>query len=369
MDSSKFNMYKSAADISNLVMKKAIELCHQKMKASYICTFCDSLINEKLNLTYKKLNKGIMLPTCLSINSIVSHDSYTENDDYELKDGDIVRIELACHIDNNVASIGETIKISDFDWNNSNQMISALKAMQVGIQIIKPGLEIIQFKKYIEKVVSKFGYYLVQRPNVFHDPDTTIFYDWCFRDNGLFCEPSWVVRKEKELDIYDIDDMSDDEYDKENIFSVGEIYHLSVCISTNPKPAFESNRRAKIYQKTMNTYNLKSKASRELLNYVNKNYNNRCFKINELEMPESRARLSLSECLNHSIIRGFGVVEQSNSEIVLLKCSIAVQSNNIYKLTGDKFNELEVSEKLDNELNNILKYPKQFDKRDDYLDL
>ena len=51
MDSSKFNMYKSAADISNLVMKKAIELCHQKMKASYICTFCDSLINEKLNLS------------------------------------------------------------------------------------------------------------------------------------------------------------------------------------------------------------------------------------------------------------------------------------------------------------------------------
>ena len=35
-------------------------------------------------------------------------------------------------------------------------MISALKAMQVGIQIIKPGLEIIEFKKYIEKVVSKF---------------------------------------------------------------------------------------------------------------------------------------------------------------------------------------------------------------------
>ena len=31
----------------------------------------------------------------MSINSFIAHNTYTEKDDYELKDNDIVRIELA----------------------------------------------------------------------------------------------------------------------------------------------------------------------------------------------------------------------------------------------------------------------------------
>lgn len=370
MDSSKFNMYKTAADVANLAMEKAIELCNQKMKASYICTFCDTLIKEKLGQSYKKLSKGVMLPTCLSINSIVSHNSYTEKDDYQLVDGDIVRIELACHVDNNVASVGETIKIGDNEWKQNDLHIAAEKAMQVGIQMIKPDTQVIEFKKHIEKVIQKFGYHLIQRPNIYYDPDTTIYYDWSHRDNGYFCEPSWVVRKDNELFLYDEDELSDTEFDKEQTFTTGEVYHLTVAISNNPKLTFESNKRPVIFQRTQNTYHLKSKNSRELLNNVNKQFGTSCWKISNLDIDESKARIGLRECLQHGVIRSLGLVEQqSNSEIFLLKCSIAMNDNSVYKLTGDKYTSISTHDKLDENLNGILQQPKQFNKRSNYLDL
>ena len=44
-------------------------------------------------------------------NSVIAHNTFTENDDYQLKDNDIVRIEL-CHIDNNIVSVGKLLS-----WN------------------------------------------------------------------------------------------------------------------------------------------------------------------------------------------------------------------------------------------------------------
>jgi methionine aminopeptidase len=64
-----------------------------------ICKYCDNFIIEKLNNIYKKLSKGVYLPSCLSINSVIAHNTFTENNDYQLKDNDIV-------------SVGETIKVN-----------------------------------------------------------------------------------------------------------------------------------------------------------------------------------------------------------------------------------------------------------------
>lgn len=363
MESGKFNKYKTAADIVDLTLTKAVELCHQKMKASYICTFCDTIIKEKLNSTYKKSEKGISLPTCLSINSIVAHDSYTENNDYQIQDNDIIRIELACHIDNCVASVGETIKIGDDTWIDQKQ--AALKAIQVGIQMIKPGTELIEYKKHIEKVVNQFGYHLVQRPNVFHDDETTIYYDWCYRDNDYFCEPSWIVKKPHELELYNEDEMSENEFDKEQIFTVGEIYHISVVLSNSPKVPMEANKKAQIYQKTNYSHQLKSKYARELLNNVINNYSTQCWRLSDINISESRARLGLKECLDKKVIRGLGLAYQKNSNIVLMKCSIAIQQNSVYKLTGVKYSSIDSHEKLSDELNMILKSNKRFDKRNE----
>ena len=68
-------------------------------------------------------------------------------------------------------------------------------------------------------------------------------------------------------------------------------------------------------------------------------------------------------CLDSGVIRGLGIANQNDSNIVLMKCSIIIQDNSVYKLTGRKYKTVSPYDKLSEELNKILNYPKQFDKR------
>jgi methionine aminopeptidase len=365
MDSAKFNKYQQAAEIVNKTLKKAKELCNEKQNASYICIFCDSMMKELLSKLYKKSKKGISIPTCLSINEIVAHDSYSEKNDYKLQDGDIIRIELACHIDDSVASVGDTIKVGDNEWDKSKLMLAAQKAMEVGIMGIYPNQPITNFMKNLEKVAKCFNLNLVKRPNVFHEYDTTILFDWAFRDSDNFNEPSWVVVKDHELELED-EELSED-IDKNLDFTIGEAYHMTVAFTTSQKKANVSNKTPAIYQNTINRYTLKTKAARELLNNVTKQFDTECFKLSDINMNEASAKLGMRECLNHGVLRSLGLIELKNSETVLLKCSFIVQDNSIYKLTGEKIKDPETCDFLTTELNNILKENIKFSKRLDYL--
>ena len=368
MESGKFNKYQQAGEIVNLALKKAKELCQEKQKASYVCIFCDTLIKDSLNKMYKKSKKGLSLPTCLSINNIVAHDSYTETNDYQIQDNDIIRIEMACHIDDNVASIGDTIKVGDLEWENNDLMIAAKKAMEVGIMGIEPNQPIAQYAANIKNVAKCFGLNLVERPKVFHEYDTAILFDWGFRNSEMFNEPSWVVVKDHELDLENLDEMSDQEIDKNLDFTVGETYHLIVAFTTTKKMSTVSDKSPVLFQNTINRHNLKSKYARELITNVTKNYETEFFKLSDIDMGEGKVKLGARECLTHGVLRNLGIVECRKADTVLLKCSVVIQDNSVYKLTGPKIVETHEHEKLTDKLNNILKQSVKFNKRASYLD-
>lgn len=368
MESGKFNKYQQAGEIVNLALKKAKELCQEKQKASYVCIFCDTFIKDSLEKMYKKSKKGLSLPTCLSVNNIVAHDSYTENNDYQIQDNDIIKIEMACHIDDNVASIGDTIKIGDPDWENNDLMIAANKAMEVGIMGIEPNQSIAQYAANIKNVAKCFGLNIVERPKVFHEYDTNILFDWGFRNTNMFNEPSWVVVKDHELDLEDLDELSDQEIDKNLDFTVGEAYHLIVAFTTSNKASIVSDKPPVLFQNTINRHNLKSKHARELISFVMKNYESECFKLSDVGMKEGFAKLGARECLTHGVLRSLGIVECRKADTVLVKCSIVIQDNSVYKLTGPKLVEVKEHEKLTDKLNNILKESPKFNKRASYLE-
>lgn len=367
MESTRFNKYKQAADIINNTLNEAKKLCNDKNMVSFICNYCDNYILENLNKLYKKLNKGISLPTCLSINNIIAHNSYYGKNDYKIKDGDVIRIEMACHIDNNVATVGDTIKIGDINWVNNPIMIAAQKALDIGIMTIEPKQLINKYIENINKVCDCFDLNLVKRPNVFYEDDTIIFFDWVHRDTDNFNEPSWVVVKDHELELED-SDISEEELDKNLDFTIGEAYHLIVTITTSKNIPKVSEEPSVLYQNTKNRYNLRCKYSRELISNVIKNYDTEIFKLSNINMSESRIKLGLKECLDHGVIRGLGLIELNNCETVQLKCTVIIQNNTVYKLTGNKISKL-THAKLTPELNKILKQSFRFDNRESYWDI
>ena len=360
MDDIKFNMYKRAGDIVDFALQKAKELCQLKYKASYICTFCDTIILEELKKGYKKIEKGLTLPLCLSINNIVGHRTYTEEDDYQLKDGDIVKLELACHIDNNVATVGDTIKIGDDKWEDSDLMTAAKKAIEIGIKFMNPDVDIYKFEDILKKVASCFDLNLIERPN--NSDQDKLLYDWIFRDTNKFNEPSWFIKSEYELML------EDDELDEEEIYinemiTPRQAYHISVAFCKGESKCKLSDEAPKLFQKTINRCNLKSKYARELITKVEQKYSTEFFKINNIDMGETRTKMGIKECLEKKLLRNLPIIEAEVDEIVYLKCTLIVQNNNIYKLTGPKY-YFQKHEKLSNELNSIITKSSKFDKRD-----
>lgn len=361
MDSKIFNKYKIAADVANLTLNKVIELCQTGTRCSQICKFGDNLMTEKLNNVYKNLSRGIALPTCLSVNSIIAHNIYTEKDDYVLQDNDVVKIELACHIDNYVSSIGDTIKIG---CDNYDELVAAKVALEVALKKIEHNTKLSEFENIIKQVGKCYGMHLVQRPNVFHDQDIAIFYDWCYRDNGNFLEPSWVVKHDEELDLENLDTEYDNyEISKDECFTEKEVYHLDITFCKDIKSATVSERKPGIFQKTYIYYALKSKYAKELVGEVNKKFPKMFWKLDQTNLQETRAKLGLKECLEHHVIRGLGIAEKKNTQIIRLKCSIVIQKNNIYRLTGKKYDVDLLDVRLTNEFRDILNLPVNFNKR------
>ena len=86
-------------------------------------------------------------------------------------------------------------------------------------------------------------------------------------------------------------------------------------------------------------------------------------------MSEARSRIGLKECLDKKVVRALGLAYQKDSSIVLMKCSIAIQDNSVYKLTGRKYNSIKTHEKLSEDINRILELDKRFDKREEFLNL
>ncbi len=64
------------------------------------------------NKKSKKLERGIAFPTCISVNNVMGHYSPMKDDSSLLKEGDVAKIDLGCHLDGFVAQAAHTIVVS-----------------------------------------------------------------------------------------------------------------------------------------------------------------------------------------------------------------------------------------------------------------
>lgn len=73
-------------------------------------------MNEELLKTFsnkksKKLERGIAMPCCISVNEVAGHFSPCPDDSVKLKSEDLVKIEIGAHIDGYAANAGHTIVV------------------------------------------------------------------------------------------------------------------------------------------------------------------------------------------------------------------------------------------------------------------
>lgn len=106
--------YKAAGEIVNRTLDTLIKKCVAGASVIDLCELGDKLLTDQTSLIYKNkdIRKGIAFPTCVCVNNCICHFSPLKSEPaVELKEGDVVKLDLGAHIDGFIAVAAHTLVI------------------------------------------------------------------------------------------------------------------------------------------------------------------------------------------------------------------------------------------------------------------
>ena len=114
------------------------------------------------NKKSKKLERGIAFPTCISVNHILGHYSPISDESVTLKEGDVAKVDLGCHLDGFIAQAAHTTVVSadpasKVSGKKAEVILAAYNAMQAAARMIKEAGTNNATTATIAKVCSEFG--------------------------------------------------------------------------------------------------------------------------------------------------------------------------------------------------------------------
>ncbi|XP_057375274.1 proliferation-associated protein 2G4-like [Daphnia carinata] len=314
--------YKMAGDIANRVIQGVIAKCVVGASVRELCSLGDKLLLEETVKVFKKekdLKKGIAFPTCLSVNNCVCHFSPLASDtDVELKDGDVVKIDLGAHVDGFIASVAHTVIVGStsstkITGRKADVLLAAHYASEAALRLMKPGTENQAVTNVVQTVAESYK---------------------CKPIEGMLSHQlkQFEIDGEKSI-IQNPNEIQRKEHEK-TTFELHEVYAIDVLVSSGEGVAKEMDTRTTVFKKTNETYMLKMKASRALFTEVNSKCGTMPFSLRNLE-DEKKARMGVLECVSHKLLEPFHVLYEKPNEIVAqFKFTVLLMPNGPQKITG-----------------------------------
>eukprot|EP00877_Chromochloris_zofingiensis_P000802 jgi/Chrzof1/10722/Cz05g10020.t1 len=296
-----------------------------------LCKLGDDTINKECGLIFnqgknKNLEKGVAFPTCLSVNSVVGHFSPLPEDTTTLKDGDLVKIDLGCHIDGFIAVQAQTIVVQqNFDaaiTGRAAEVIQAARtAFEAAIRLIRPGKKISEVPDKLAQCVEAFDCNLVE---------------------GVMMHQmkQFVIDGNKVV----LNRTSPEHRVEDDEFQPNEVYAIDIVVSTGEgKPKMKDEKETTVYKRALDVeYKLKLKASRAVFSEINRKFPAMPFTLRAITEGEGeegkelqkQLRLGLVECLSHNLLHPYPVLHEKAGELVAqIKGTVLLMPNGSDKVT------------------------------------
>ncbi|KAI9015567.1 Erbb3 binding protein 1 [Hyaloraphidium curvatum] len=308
--------YRTAADIANEVMRRVVEAVQPGRRVYELCAYGDGLILESTSRVFKKsgVEKGIAKPTSIAVNNCLSNYSALEDDLQVLHHGDLVKIELAVHIDGYVAAAAHTTVINPKPdqpvlGRAADVVCAAYFGLEVALRILKAGNKVSEVTTALSKVAQAFKCHTTIEPG--HKAIAQA------RRNVL--EPAAATQTRAK--------------DEDHVFEAGQVWTVNVLMSSGDgKVKEKAEVKPTVYQRNVNkTFNLKLKVSRTVYNEISKRFSVFPFSIRALE--DKRGRLGILECVQHNLLEPYPVYfDQSAAYVAQFKCTVLVPPNSTMPL-------------------------------------
>lgn len=245
--------YKVAGGIANQVMKEVRDLAVNGSCTFDLCLFGDQKMNEMISKVFnnkkKPISKGIAFPTCVNPNNVSSHLSPISKEDqnnFELKDGDVVNIMLGVQIDGYPSILAETLIVGSSEGNPVDgikaNLINALwKCNEAALRSIDKDTTNFDIAQIIKETALEYGVFPI---------DNMVSY--LQGQNCLYGSKKIVLNPSKET----ISQIPVSRFEK------FEVYGLDILLSTanptkNPVPVYKTS----LFKLKENKFSLRMKSS------------------------------------------------------------------------------------------------------------
>eukprot|EP01026_Neomeris_dumetosa_P016981 TRINITY_DN1647_c0_g1_i3.p1 TRINITY_DN1647_c0_g1~~TRINITY_DN1647_c0_g1_i3.p1 ORF type:complete len:380 (-),score=62.29 TRINITY_DN1647_c0_g1_i3:286-1425(-) len=345
--------YKAAAEICNKAIADVMAACKAGARIYELCVLGDTKIQEQVSVIFKGKNieKGVAFPTCLCVNNVVGHFTPMESNTQVLEDGDLVKIDMGCHIDGFIASQATTLVVADdpskpITGPAADLIAAANTTFELAMRLIRPGKRVSDVAKYLQSCVEAYGVSLVEGVMTHNMKQFVID-----GNKVVLNRPSPEARVE------------------DSEFLENEVYAVDIVVSTGEgKTRMLDEKETNIYKRALDVeYSLKLKTSRAVFSEITKKFPTMPFSIRGLE--NKQVRMGLTECLSHGLLHPYPVLHEKHGELVAqIKGTVLLMPNGSDRITTATLQELQTDKKCEDEeivelLNTSLKKKKKKNKK------
>lgn len=311
--------YKTAGEIAQKVLVATIAACKVGAKIVEICQSSDKMIEDLTAPVYQKgkILKGIAFPTCVSVNHCMGHFSPLLSDKTVLNEGDVAKIDLGVHIDGYIAVVAHTIVVQanpevPVTGKTANVIAAAQYAADAVLHTLKPGMKNTEVTESIQKVMDLYKCNAVE-----HVTSNQM-------KKFVICASKTIASRSTQKNVK-VDTCT---------FEVNEVYAIDVVVSTGDGKGRELELKPTVYKRNVEqNYQLKLKTARAFFGDVNAKYPTLPFTIRDFE--EGKAKLGLTECLQHQLLQPYPIIYEKEGEIVAqFKYTVLLLPSGVSRICG-----------------------------------
>jgi len=303
-DSDVVTKYRAAGTIANEVLAKVMAACVPGVKAVELCQLGDDAIEELVGKIYngkakdgKKIDKGIAFPTCISPTACVGHYSPLASEDtVEIKEGDLVKIDLGVHVDGYIAVVAHTLLCTagsdPATGRKADVVMAAWTAAEAAQRMVKDGASNNEITKVIAQVAEAYK---------------------CNPVEGVLSHQmkKHVIDANKTI----INKATTDQQVAEAKLATNDVFAIDVVMSTGEGKPKQLEQRTTVFKRNIEEkYSLKMKASRAFFSEVNQRFPTMPFTLRAGD--EKAWRMGVVECVKHDLFVEYPVLYEKPDEFV-----------------------------------------------------
>ncbi|KAJ3175643.1 Proliferation-associated protein 2G4 [Irineochytrium annulatum] len=300
--------YQTSAAFANEAIRRVLSAAAPGVRIVQLCKAGDDYILEQTAKVFTTVERGIAFPTSVTgaldvyvVNEVAMNYSPLAHDDSagtELKEGDVVKVELGVHIDGYISTLAHTTVLNPapsvpITGPAADVIAAAHYAAESALRLIRYGGESSEVIDAVNKIAAGFGVKAVQGTS------TRLMKRFLLEAEQEI--PNGIATSDMESFL----------------FADHEVYAINIVMSTGSGSLKPSTEKPTILQRDVQrTYNLKVKAARACFNDIQRNFGVFPFSMRALMDVDPHHRLGIAECVSKDVVLGRPTLTEINGSVV-----------------------------------------------------